>query len=1059
MKKLNRKSNKKLALFVGAALSFGMAFGTMPYDAAEAATVDITGNGSNYDIVINNGEKKTVTFNQLVDEDGDFMKSLQDGGNKVTIHGSKTATALSGSGLNLGKDTVVEVVGTSNNATIATGDSPSGKLSLDGTSIKGDNVNLKSVDVSVKNGQVAKIDVSGKIESVSVTADNTTSAGNGNVSFGGNVAVSDLSVAEGAVLSVAKDATVTADKLTVANGATIAATSGTVKADTLTLSEGAKVESGASVAVKEIVVDASSATAAADLAKTIESMKVSSVDGGTVTVTVDTSKMSGVDQTEINKVVESIKNAANTAASNGGATATVGKAISVSKGTDGKFAVNGTSVEGSKLADAVSGAYKNGTTKVTLDKDAAQAISNSGNAITVPANSTLTVTDSSDGATVSATPAESAALTITGNQISAPAGTHFKDVTVDAKGVNVNNTIKDAVIENVTVKNGTLSTENATVTNLTVEAGDVTTADKTNGTIKATNAVINGGTVTAPKLEAESATFNGGTINADVTADKVTVTGTATVGAGKTISAAELVVDDVKKLGGLTIQGKDGGELTISKADGSSFDKSELEEIAKSVPTGTTITTKDGQTIEGAKDNKDDDNKGDDGKDDDNKGDDGKDDDTSAVEAAEKAKTEAETARQEALEKVGGEYAAMDEDAIAEIKSANPFSTSSTKLPSASEIAAMSNASDDTVKALSDAKDKLLAAAANYTALAAKETDATKQAEYNKLATELKNQASSLLTSTTALKEQAAKLTAAAQYAGKTAAAPGATSGRTASVIASVMTNNVTARNNELRGMAAAIDDGREESENMWVQFKHTDMDVDNGGTYGKSNVNTNNIQLGYDAKVGPEDYVGVYVGTTTGSADFSGPAANGSVDLDNAFDLGFYGTHMLPAGQYLDYMLHTGSFDSKYAGEKWGTTDTGLMLGYGTKIEQNDRLTVNPYVQLAYDHVKVGSYKAGNNQIASDASDNWTAKLGVNLIDASGFYGGLAYSRGLSGSYNAYINGVPMPSNDNNANVVYLNLGYRANVARNTLLDLSMEKTFVDYDGWTAAGKVNFFF
>ena len=1053
MKKLNRKSNKKLALFVGAALSFGMAFGTMPYDAAEAATVDITGNGSNYDIVIDNGEKKTVTYTQLVDEDGDFMKSLQDGGNKVTIHGSKTATALSGNGLNLGKDTVVEVVGSTNNASIATGDSPSGKLSIDGSSIKGDNVNLKSVDVSVKNGQTAKIDVSGKIESVSVTADNTTNAGNGNVSFGGNVAVSDLSVAEGAVLSVVKDATVTADKLTVANGATIAATSGTVKADTLTLSEGAKVESGASVAVKEIVVDASSATAAADLAKTIESMKVSSVDGGTVTVTVDTSKMSNADQSEINKVVESIKNAANTAASNGGATATVGKAISVSKGTDGKFAVNGTAVEGSKLADAVSGAYTNGTTKVTLDKDAAQAISNSGNAITVPANSTLTVTDSSDGATVSATPAESAALTITGNQISAPAGTHFKDVTVDAKGVKVDNTIKDAVIENVTVKNGILSTENATVTNLTVENGDVTTADKTNGTIKATNAVINGGTVTAPKLEAESATFNGGTINADVTADKVTVTGTATVGAGKTISAAELVVDDVKKLGGLTVAAKDGGALIISKADGSAFTDDELKDIAASVSDGTVVKNDKGETITTGTNKGDDDNKGDNGKDDD------KDDDTAAVEAAEKAKTEAETARQEALEKVGGEYAAMDEDAIAEIKSANPFSTSSTKLPSASEIAAMSNASDDTVKALSDAKDKLMAAAANYTALAAKETDATKQAEYNKLATELKNQASSLLTSTTALKEQAAKLTAAAQYAGKTAAAPGATSGRTASVIASVMTNNVTARNNELRGMAAAIDDGREESENMWVQFKHTDMDVDNGGTYGKSNVNTNNIQLGYDAKVGPEDYVGVYVGTTTGSADFSGPAANGSVDLDNAFDLGFYGTHMLPAGQYLDYMLHTGSFDSKYAGEKWGTTDTGLMLGYGTKIEQNDRLTVNPYVQLAYDHVKVGSYKAGNNQIASDASDNWTAKLGVNLIDASGFYGGLAYSRGLSGSYNAYINGVPMPSNDNNANVVYLNLGYRANVARNTLLDLSMEKTFVDYDGWTAAGKVNFFF
>ena len=1059
MKKLNRKSNKKLALFVGAALSFGMAFGTMPYDAAEAAKYELTQDtNANYVLTKNGKDTTTISsYDDLCDPNGVFAKAIAEDNAEIIVGDSKTATSLSGQKLTLGANSTFTVKGSSSDATLVSGDTKS-VVGVSGTSISGDDVNLKTVSVNAKGGQTVGINVSGKIDTITVTADK---GNNANVSFGGDVTVGSLSVADGAKLNVATGKTLTADKLTVADGATLTASKGTVQAGTLTLSEGATVATGASVAVKEIVVDASNADAATKLAEAIKDMNISSADGegGTVTVTVDTSKMTGEDQSKIEETVKNITNAVTDATANSGATATVGKAISVSKGTDGKFAVNGTAVEGSKLADAVSGAYKNGTTKVTLDKDAAQAISNSGNAITVPANSTLTVTDSSDGATISATPAESAALTITGNQISAPAGTKFKDVTVDAKGVKVDNTIKDAVIENVTVKNGILSTENATVTNLTVEDGDVTTADKTNGTIKATNAVINGGTVTAPKLEAESATFNGGTINADVTADKVTVTGTATVGAGKTISAAELVVDDVKKLGGLTIQGKDGGELTISKADGSSFDKSELEEIAKSVPTGTTITTKDGQTIEGAKDNKDDDNKGDDGKDDDNKGDDGKDDDTSAVEAAEKAKTEAETARQEALEKVGGEYAAMDEDAIAEIKSANPFSTSSTKLPSASEIAAMSNASDDTVKALSDAKDKLLAAAANYTALAAKETDATKQAEYNKLATELKNQASSLLTSTTALKEQAAKLTAAAQYAGKTAAAPGATSGRTASVIASVMTNNVTARNNELRGMAAAIDDGREESENMWVQFKHTDMDVDNGGTYGKSNVNTNNIQLGYDAKVGPEDYVGVYVGTTTGSADFSGPAANGSVDLDNAFDLGFYGTHMLPAGQYLDYMLHTGSFDSKYAGEKWGTTDTGLMLGYGTKIEQNDRLTVNPYVQLAYDHVKVGSYKAGNNQIASDASDNWTAKLGVNLIDASGFYGGLAYSRGLSGSYNAYINGVPMPSNDNNANVVYLNLGYRANVARNTLLDLSMEKTFVDYDGWTAAGKVNFFF
>ena len=131
-------------------------------------------------------------------------------------------------------------------------------------------------------------------------------------------------------------------------------------------------------------------------------------------------------------------------------------------------------------------------------------------------------------------------------------------------------------------------------------------------------------------------------------------------------------------------------------------------------------------------------------------------------------------------------------------------------------------------------------------------------------------------------------------------------------------------------------------------------------------------------------------------------------------------------------------------------------MVGYGAKLAQGDRLTWNPYVQLAYDRISVDSYTTrSGNVIKSDDSSNWTAKLGVNLIDASGLYGGVAYSRGLSGSYNAYINGVA----NNDANVLYLSLGYRANMAKNAVLDLSMEKTFMDYKGWTATGKVNFYF
>lgn len=423
-------------------------------------------------------------------------------------------------------------------------------------------------------------------------------------------------------------------------------------------------------------------------------------------------------------------------------------------------------------------------------------------------------------------------------------------------------------------------------------------------------------------------------------------------------------------------------------------------------------------------------------------------------EAAETAKNDADkavAAADKALEQVN-EFAAKD---AAEIAQANPFTT---KLPSASDIAAIANPSSAQMTAVEGATTALEKAIKDLeTAIGNANGNTDLQADLEAKKTELERKVEGL--SNESLQAKAAELTAAVQQAGKTAAAPGVASARTATVVTNVMTANVTGRTSELRGFASAVDEGRPAPDNVWFQYKHTNMDVDNGDVYGKSTVKTNNYQLGYDAKVGPNDYLGAYIGTTTGNVEFNAPAVTDRTDIDNAYDFGIYGTHMLPSDQYIDYMIHTGKFDSKYNGVTWGTKDTGAMVGYGAKIAQNDRLTWNPYIQLAYDKVSVDSYMAGANYIASDDSNNWTAKLGINLLDVSGFYGGLAYSRGLSGSYNAYINGVPMPSQDNNANVLYMSLGYRANMSRNVFLDLSMEKTFADYNGWTAAGKVNFYF
>ena len=420
---------------------------------------------------------------------------------------------------------------------------------------------------------------------------------------------------------------------------------------------------------------------------------------------------------------------------------------------------------------------------------------------------------------------------------------------------------------------------------------------------------------------------------------------------------------------------------------------------------------------------------------------------------ADKAQAAADEAIAKADEALKKAIPLAAEDA-SKIAQANPFIT---KLPSASDIAAVASPTEAQKKDLETAKGELNDAINKLDTQIQGVSDAGLKKDLENKKAELENKMAGL--SNEGLQAKAAELTAAVQQAGKTAAAPGVASARTATVVTNVMTANVTGRTSELRGFASAVDEGRPAPDNVWFQYKHTNMDVDNGDVYGKSTVKTNNYQLGYDAKVGPNDYLGAYIGTTTGNVEFNAPAVTDRTDIDNAYDFGIYGTHMLPSDQYIDYMIHTGKFDSKYKGVTWGTKDTGAMIGYGAKIAQNDRLTWNPYIQLAYDKVSVDGYMAGPNYIASDDSNNWTAKLGINLLDVSGFYGGLAYSRGLSGSYNAYINGVPMPSQDNNANVLYMSLGYRANMSRNVFLDLSMEKTFADYNGWTAAGKVNFYF
>lgn len=538
-------------------------------------------------------------------------------------------------------------------------------------------------------------------------------------------------------------------------------------------------------------------------------------------------------------------------------------------------------------------------------------------------------------------------------------------------------------------------------------AGDV----KAGGALEAENITTQGNLEVGGDLKATKVTANSVTLNGAVDSnDKITINADSV-----TLGTATATEENIKKL---SIAPKaEGGTVNVKVVtDGSAPSENIQNAIKTAVGDNKVIVNVTSADAEAAK--------------------------TGADEAIAKA--------DEALKKAIP-LAAEDTDAIAK---ADPFAT---KLPSASDIAAVASPTKDQLQDLDTAKGELNKAISALENQIGTVTDENLKKDLGAKKAELENKVASL--SSAGMQAKAAELTAAVQQAGKTAAAPGVASARTATVVTNVMTANVTGRTSELRGFASAVDEGRPAPDNVWFQYKHTNMDVDNGDVYGKSTVKTNNYQLGYDAKVGPNDYLGAYIGTTTGNVEFNAPAVTDRTDIDNAYDFGIYGTHMLPSDQYIDYMIHTGKFDSKYNGVTWGTKDTGAMIGYGAKIAQNDRLTWNPYIQLAYDKVSVDGYMAGPNYIASDDSNNWTAKLGINLLDVSGFYGGLAYSRGLSGSYNAYINGVPMPSQDNNANVLYMSLGYRANMSRNVFLDLSMEKTFADYNGWTAAGKVNFYF
>lgn len=648
--------------------------------------------------------------------------------------------------------------------------------------------------------------------------------------------------------------------------------------------------------------------------------------------------------------------------------------------------------------------------KVTVD--------GTGSVTTVAGNGDLTI-EQTDGTTITAV---TSVGTLTADS-ELTVGTIAAGGDIEAGSNAI--TATDAIKSSGSITAGAVSANSVSAT------GDISAK-----TINSTGAVSGANITTTGAITAESISTTG-ELNTTGTVTSTSITaGTVTLGSGATIADAEnttittsvLKVNSADQLTSLNLVATDGSSIRVVNSDGTAASA----EIVNAVKTALGDKA-DSVSIDATTD--------------------------AQIEAVDTAidtvKGKMDTT-EAAIAKVNS-FAAADANTIAQT---NPF-TATTKLPTASDLASIANVS-------SSALDEIKAAntAIDYTDLetAIAATDGATKAAYEKQLAALKAEQAAMPTTAAGFAAKAEALRAAVQEAGKTAGAPGATGVRTAGVITNTLMNNVAARTGELRDLAMvgshATDDGTEEADNdIWFRYKHAKVDVDNGGVYSESTVKTNTYQLGYDRRLGERDYLGLYVGTTNGSADFKSAITSGSVDIDDSLDVGIYGTHMMSGGQYIDYVVRTGKFDSKYSGQSWTTKDTGVTLGYGAKLKASERLTYNPYLQLSYDKISVDSYLAGLNTVSSDDSNNWSAKIGINLLDDSGLYGGVAYSRGLSGSYTSYINGIAMPTMDNDANIVYLTLGYRANVGANVFLDLSAEKTFVDYDGWNASGKVNFFF
>jgi len=309
----------------------------------------------------------------------------------------------------------------------------------------------------------------------------------------------------------------------------------------------------------------------------------------------------------------------------------------------------------------------------------------------------------------------------------------------------------------------------------------------------------------------------------------------------------------------------------------------------------------------------------------------------------------------------------------------------------------------------------------------------------------------------------ATDLETAMQTAGRTTLAPVVGGSRAAALIDDVTQANVVRRTEVLRNRppktVRPLDakDPQQASDNIWVGLHHSRVDVGKDDYVSKTTVDLNNYQLGYDTKLGTKDYVGAFIGMSNGNASFTSYSASttdGQVELTHAIDGGLYGTHIYPRGRYVDYLVHYGRFDNKYQDAQFSTCAVSAMLlgGWTKKLPHG---TVNPYVAVTGSKITTGDYNWSGNTIKTQPQKNYAVKVGLDYAYNGGVFGGIAYSRGLSGEIQSTLNGFALPTLDYDTQVLYLKLGYRGKLSQHLAFDLLAQEYLLDYKGWTVNGKL----